>query len=113
MSNDLLRAGLAEEGLAAQLAAQDIEMRTPFGGTRDFYFEEAIVTDGQEVSVLAYAGVEHDPALPPPAPRQLAIATVLRDGGKSPLLIGRADGRGDDVAIGPDGRGWPLHSGDK
>ena len=92
LASDLLRVGAAEGVLEAMIAAENIEMTSFLGGPRDFRFEEAVVSDGQEVCVLGYASADIDPTRPPEGPRRLPIGPVLRDGGRDrPLVIGGED----------------------
>jgi hypothetical protein len=87
-----LRPRRAPGRLVEVLRAQGIRLTTILADQRRFVFQEAMVADGDEISVLGYASVDVDLAEPPTGPRQLPTSTLLRDGGQgSPLLIAGRD----------------------
>jgi hypothetical protein len=80
--------------LVDMLLARGIDRLTVWGNDRDFHFEEKMIAEGNEVSVMGFATVEVDPSVPAPGPRELPTSTVLRGGADGPLLIGGSSARG-------------------
>jgi hypothetical protein len=103
VGKDRLVSGDADGTLLYLLIKQNGIAETNWLGiARDFRYEEAVVIEGDEASVLGLASVDVDPTLAPAGPRHLPIGLTLGDGGaETPLSFGGSDWRAD-VLLGPE-----------
>jgi dihydrofolate reductase len=107
---ELLHRGPAGDRLLALMAAQGMRVIDRGERQRTFSFEEAVLADGDEASVLGHASIEIDPTLPTPAPRRMPTGVVLHDQGEDePLVIAAGDARSDDQPIPFEEQEDPAH----